>query len=235
MSDSASTTDATDSESATTTADDATPWERLADADPIEVRDPLAELLGMVPEGEPLAVTFADVAKAAGHACPAVAGAYRSTQLALDELYPESTPVRTDVSVVVGGERDDHGVGPMANVVRHVTGAADETGFAGLAGCGGRQDLMSFGEVQGPGRSFEFTREDTGETARISFEPSKTGVDPDEGGGAPMQAVASIVQGEATDAEREQFHEQWHARVQRVLDAEPGDDSPFTVERPADD
>jgi hypothetical protein len=232
MSDSASSTDETNSTEPTT---DATPWRRLADADPIHIRDPLAELLGMVPEGEPLVVTFADVATAAGHACPAVAGAYRSTQLALAELYPESTPVRCDVSVVVGGERDDHGVGPMANVIRHVTGAADETGFAGLAGCGGRQDLMSFGEVPGPGRSVEFTREDTDETVRLSFDPSATGVDPDDGGGAPMQAAASIVQGEASEAEREQFHEQWHSRVQRVLDAEPAEDSPFTVERLGED
>lgn len=228
MSDSAPTTDETHS---ATTATDATPWRRLADADPIAVRDPLAELLGMVPEGEPLVVTFGDVAKAAGHACPAVAGAYRSTQLALDELYPESTPVRSEISVVVGGERDDHGLGPMADVIRHVTGAADETGFAGLAGCGGRQDLMSFGEVPGRGRSFEFTREDTGETVRVSFEPSATGVDPDESGGNPMRAAASIVRGEASAAERERFHEQWHGRVQRVLDAEAGGATPFTVTR----
>jgi hypothetical protein len=228
MSDSASTTDATHS---ATTATDATPWQRLADADPIAVRDPLAELLGMVSEGEPLVVTFAEVARAAGHACPAVAGAYRSTQLALDDLYPESTPVRSDISVVVGGERDDHGVGPMANVIRHVTGAADETGFAGLAGRGSRQDLMSFGDVRGPGRSFEFTREDTGETVRVSFEPSATGVDPEDGGGSPMRAAASIAQGDASEAERERFHEQWHSRVQRVLDAEAGEESPFTVTR----
>lgn len=231
MSDSASTTDATHS---ATTATETTPWRRLADTDPVEVRDPLAELLGMVPEGEPLVVTFADVATAAGHACPAVAGAYRSTQLALGDLYPESTPVRSEISVVVGGERDDHGLGPMANVIRHVTGAAGETGFAGLAGRGGRQDLMSFGEVPGRGRSFEFAREDTGETVRVSFEPSATGVDPDEGGGSPMRAAAKLVQGEASEAERERFHEQWHGRVQRVLDAEPGEGSPFTVTRVED-
>jgi len=226
MSDSPSTTDA---EHSATTAAEGTPWRWLADAGPIEVRDPLAELLGMVPEGKPLVVTFAEVATAAGHACPAVAGAYRSTQLALDALYPESTPVRSEVSVVVGGERDDPGLGPMANVVRHVTGAADETGFGGLAGCGGRQDLMSFGEVPGPGRSFEFSREDTGEAVRVSFEPSAAGGD--GGGGNSMQDAASVVQGEATETERERFREQWHGRVQSVLDASPGDGSPFTVER----
>jgi hypothetical protein len=235
MSDSAPTTASTHSDTnetgrATTDAD-TTPWQRLADADPIRVRDPLAEVLGMVPEGEPLVVTFPEVAKAAGHACPAVAGAYRATQLALDELYPESTPVRSEVSVRVGGEPEQPGLGPMANVIRHVTGAADETGFAGFGGYGGRDDLLSFGEVPGPGRSFAFTRADTDETVRVSFDPSATGVEPEDGGGSPMQAVGKLVAGEASDAEREQFYDRWHGRVQRVLDAPAGDGSPFTLER----
>jgi len=238
MSDSAPTTttttqsDASEGGRAATDADP-TPWRRLADADPIRVRDPLAEVLGMVPDGEPLVVTFPEVAKAAGHACPAVAGAYRATQLALDELYPEATPVRSAVSVRVGGEPGQPGLGPMANVIRHVTGAADETGFAGFGGYGGRDDLLSFGGVPGPGRSFAFTREDTDETVRVSFDPSATGVDPEDGGGSPMQAVGKLVAGEASEAERERFYETWHGRVQRVLDAPAADGSPFTVERVA--
>lgn len=210
---------------------DQTPWQRLADADPIRVRDPLAELLGMVPEGEPLVVTFADVAKAAGHACPAVAGAYRCTQLALDDLYPDVTPTRTDISVRVGGAPEDSGIGPMANVVRHITGAADETGFAGLNGYGGRQDLLSFGEVPGPGRSFAFTRTDTDETVVASFNPTAAGIDPSSGGGKPLQLLPKLIQGEASASEREQFYDKWHNRVQRILDAQPGDESPFTLHR----
>lgn len=208
--------------------DDQMQWKRLADADPIRVRDPLAEVLGMVPEGEPLVVTFGEVAKAAGHACPAVAGAYRSTQLALRELYPDEFPVRSQISVVVGGSPNEPGLGPMANVIRQVTGAADETGFGGFGGYGGREDLLSYDEIDAPGRAFRFVREDTDDAVLITFDPSATGVDPDEEGGAPIQTVPKLVGGEATDAEAEEFYESWHGRVQRILNAS-GEDGPFTI------
>jgi len=208
-----------------------TPWRRLASAEPIRVRDPLAEVLGMVPAGEPLVVRFANVATAAGHACPAVAGAYRSTQIALEKLYPDEYPVRSDVAVTVGGAPDDHGLGPMANVIRHITGAADETGFAGFGGFGGREDLLSFGDVDAPGRAFRFERSDSEEAVVVSFDPAATGVDPEDGGGAPMQTLSAVVSGEASAEERDAFHEQWHDRVQQILDA-PAEGGPFTVHGP---
>jgi hypothetical protein len=208
---------------------DETPWQRLARADPIRIRDPLAEVLGMVPEETPLVVTFEDVAKAAGHACPAVAGAYRSTQLALDRLYPDDYPVRSDISVTVGGAPDDSGLGPMANVVRHVTGAADETGFTGFGGFGGRDELLSFGTVDAPGRAFRFERTDVDRAVVVGFDPSAAGVDPDSGGSPPMETLTRLVAGEADEAEAKQFRETWHARVQRILDA-PAEGGPFTVE-----
>jgi len=206
-----------------------TPWQRLASAEPIRIRDPLAEVLAMVPEGEPLVVTFADVAKAAGHACPAVAGAYRSTQLALERLYPDEYPVRSDIEVVVGGTPGDSGLGPMANVIRHITGAADETGFAGFGGFGGRTDLLSFGDVEAPGRAFQFERRDSAAAVIVSFDPASTGVDPENGGGAPMQTLSKIVSGDADEERAVAFRDQWHGRVQRILDA-PADGGPFTVD-----
>lgn len=209
--------------------DHETDWRRLPEAEPILIRDPLAEVLGMVPDGEPIVVTFADVAKAAGHACPAVAGAYRSTQLALEELYPARYPVRSAVEVVVGGAPVEPGLGPMANVVRHITGAADETGFGGFGGFGGRDNLLSFGDVDAPGRAFRFGRTDADRTVVVSFDPSATGVDPDAGGGAPMQSLASLVAGELDDDEAGAFRDGWHDRVQRILDA-PVDGGPFTVD-----
>lgn len=218
----------TDADSVAQT-DDRTPWTRLADAEPIRIRDPLAEVLGMVPDGEPLVVSFANVAKTAGHACPAVAGAYRSTQLALDSLYPETVPVRSDIKVTVGGTPDAPGLGPMANVIRQVTGAADESGFSGFGGFGGREDLLSYGDVDAPGRAFRFERTDTGATVTVSFDPSATGVDPGDGGGAPMQTLSDVVAGDASEDEAEAFRDQWHSRVQRILTA-PAAGGPFTVE-----
>lgn len=206
-----------------------TPWQRLASADPIRIRDPLAEVLGMVPEGEPLVVTFADVAKAAGHACPAVAGAYRGSQLALNRLYPDEYPVRSDIGVTVDGDPDDSGLGPMANVIRHITGAADETGFTGFGGFGGREDLLSFGDVDASGRAFRYERLDTGVSVVVAFDPTATGADPDAGGETPMNTLPKIVTGNADEEKVAAFRDQWHDRVQRILDA-PAEGRPFTVE-----
>lgn len=220
-----------------------TAWRRLASAEPIRIRDPLAEVLGMVEEGEPLVVSFEEVATAAGHTCPAVAGAYRSTQLALAELYPDELPVRSEIAVTVGGSPETHGLGPMATVIRQITGAADDTGFAGFGGYGGRDELLEFGEVDAPGRAFRFERTDGGDAddgaadggdadgadaVTVAFDPASAGVDPEEGGGPPMQTLSKIVAGEADDAEKECFHEEWHERVQRILDA-PAEGGPFTV------
>ncbi|GAB7012333.1 hypothetical protein [Halolamina salina] len=205
-----------------------THWERLPEADPIRIRDPLAEVLGTVPAGEPFVLTFGDVVKAAGHACPAVAGAYRSTQLALERLYPDTLPVRSEIEVTVGGSPGDSGLGPMANVVRHITGAADETGFAGFGGFGGREKLLTFGEVDAAGRAFRFERTDVDSAVVVSFDPSATGAD-SEGGGPPMRMLSKLVAGDADEAEAATFRDQWHDRVQGILDAPPGD-GPFTIE-----
>lgn len=208
---------------------DRTQWQRLASSDPIAVRDPLAEVLGMVEEGDPIVVAFEDVAKAAGHACPAVAGAYRSTQLALERLYPDSLPVRSEIEVIVGGDPIDPGYGPMANVIRHITGAADESGFAGLGPVGGRANLLSFGTVEGPGRTFRFERTDTESSIVVSFEPKKASGDSEDGAGSPMQGVSKIVSGEADAEENAAFLKQWNAHVQRILEAPP-EGGPFTID-----
>ncbi len=184
----------------------------------------------MVPEGEPLRISFADVATVAGHACPAVAGAFRGTQLALDALYPDSCPVRSEIAVVVGGRPDDPGYGPMANVVRVITGAADETGFAGFGGFGARNGLLTYGDVPGSGRSFAFTRRDTDDTVRVSFDPASDGGVPPDGDESPTNLVPKLVSGEATAEERTAFHDAWHGRVKRILDATPGTNGPFTIQ-----
>ena len=57
------------------------------DADPIEIRDPAAEALGVLDPGDPFVVTYADAVKASGHSCPTTSGAYRIAQLGLDEPF----------------------------------------------------------------------------------------------------------------------------------------------------
>src|SRR3990167_766995 len=102
------------------------------DAEPIKLREPLAEFLGAIDKGEEFVFTYQDAVKLAGHSCPAVSGAYKITQKALRELYGDKLPVRGEISVRVLGSVDNGANGPMAQVISLITGAAPETGFAGL-------------------------------------------------------------------------------------------------------
>src|SRR5512141_150315 len=93
-------------------------------AEPIVVKEPLAEILGAfsagpaAPAGRPafspeggsagtFAYTFSDLVKLAGHACPTMAGAWLSCQSALRALYPGETPVRGQISVTVYGDAEE--------------------------------------------------------------------------------------------------------------------------------
>ncbi|MFC4541525.1 formylmethanofuran dehydrogenase subunit E family protein [Halosolutus amylolyticus] len=184
------------------------------DVEPIRLRDPAAEALAVVDPDDPIVVTYEDVVKAAGHSCPTAAGAYRIAQAGLDALYPgDELPVRGNVAVLAGGPRDDPAYGVTSRLVSYVTGAAGEDGFAGLAGGhGGRKDLLRFGAIGVDGIAFEFTRTDTDETVRITYDTSKI---PDAG--PATRHLPALIEGDATDAEREEFTAAWHDRVDAIL------------------
>jgi len=194
------------------------------DADPIEIRDPVAEALAVLDPGDPFVITYADAVRAAGHSCATASGAYRIVQLGLDALYPDDYPVRSDVEVHVPGSRDDATYGVMARIVSYVTGATEDDGFGGLAGGhGGRRDLLHF-DAFDPGTSdptFRFERTDVGETVEVTYHVSEV---PD--GGTAIGNLGRILEDSASEQERTAFAEAWHRRVQAVLT----DDSLFTVE-----
>lgn len=194
------------------------------DADPIEIRDPVAEALAVLEPGEPFVITYADVVKEAGHSCPTASGAYRITQLGLDALYPDEYPVRSDIEVHAAGPREDAVYGVMSRIVSYVTGAAEEDGFSGLAGgFGGRRDLLTFDafDTGSPDPAFRFHRTDTDETVEVSYQVTEV---PD--GGPAIGYLQQILDGTADDQQRDAFADAWHRRVQVVLT----DDSLFTVE-----
>jgi len=194
------------------------------DADPIEIRDPAAEALGVLDPGDPFVVTYADAVKAAGHSCPTASGAYRIAQLGLDALYPDDYPVRSEVEVQAAGPRDDATYGVTSRVVSYVTGAAGDDGFGGLAGGhGGRRGLLVFDafDPDTPEPTFRFRRTDTDETVEVTYH---VGDVPD--GGPAVGNLQQILDGTATDSQRAAFADAWHRRVQVVL----SDDSLFTVE-----
>jgi hypothetical protein len=201
-----------------------TDWQVDYDAEPIEIRDPVAEALAVLEPGEPFVITYTDAVKEAGHSCPTASGAYRIAQVGLDALYPDGYPVRSEIEVQAAGPRDDATYGVMSRIISYVTGAAEADGFSGLAGgYGGRRDLLRFDafDPDTADPTFRFRRTDTDETIEVTYHVSYV---PD--GGPAIGNLQGILDGSASDQQREAFADAWHRRVQEVL----GDDSLFTVE-----
>lgn len=199
-------------------------WTVEYDADPIRIRDPVAEALGVLDEGEPFVITYEDVVRAAGHSCPTASGAFRITQVGLDAMYPESVPVRSGIEVRAGGPPDDATYGVMGRLISYITGAAQEGGFGGLGGgLGDRRNLLVFEafEPEEPAPTFRFHRRDTDETVEVTYHVSEV---PD--GGPAIGNLQLILDGSASDEQRRSFNDAWHGRVQAVL----SDGSLFTTE-----
>lgn len=200
-----------------------TNWAVDYDAEPIRIRDPVAEALAVLDPGEPFVLTYRDVVTVAGHSCPTASGAYRIAQLGLDALYPDELPVRSDVEVRAAGPRDDATYGVMSRIVSYVTGAAQEDGFGGLSGGhGDRKNLLSFDafEPESADPTFRFRRTDTDDIVEVAYHVSDV-----PGGGPAMGNLQQILDGTAGKNEREAFANAWHGRVQAVLT----DDSLFSV------
>ncbi|WP_144926566.1 hypothetical protein [Halorubrum salsamenti] len=200
-----------------------TDWQVDYDVDPIEIRDPVAEALGVLEPGAPFVITYADAVKEAGHSCPTASGAYRIAQLGLDALYPDDYPVRSEIEVQAAGPRDDAAYGVMSRIISYVTGATEDDGFGGLAGgYGGRRDLLRFDafDPDTPDPTFRFRRTDTDETIEVTYHVGEV---PD--GGPAIGNLQRILDGSASDKQRAAFADAWHRRVQVVL----SDGSPFTV------
>jgi hypothetical protein len=200
-----------------------TDWAVEYDVEPIRIRDPVAEALGVLEQGEPFVITYRDVVKAAGHSCPTASGAFRIAQVGLDTLYPESEPVRSDIEVRAAGPRDDATYGVMGRLISYVTGAAQEDGFGGLGGgLGDRRNLLKFDafEARNADPTFRFNRTDTRETVQVTYHVSNL---PD--GGPALGHLQQIIEGSASQEDRDTFNEAWHGRVQVVL----SDESLFSV------
>lgn len=199
---------------------DASPTERLARwydvPEPIQLRDPLAEVLGVRESGQPFTITYGDVVTAAGHSCPTAAGAFRIAQLGLAALSPDSLPTRGEIAVRVHGPRDEMPFGVIGSLLSYVTGAAGPEGFPGLAdGFGGRDGLLTYDDAADEGVVVTLSRTDTGEAVTVTY---RMGAVPPLGEAAT--ALPGILRETATDDEREAFLDAWHGRVRAVLDSD---------------
>ncbi len=182
------------------------------DVEPIRLREPLAEFLGGLDKGEELVFTYQDAVKLAGHSCPAVSGAYKITEKALKALYGAETPVRGEISVRVLGSVNNGANGPMSQVITLITGAAPETGFAGLGEKFVRKNKLVFDEENEEPNAFIFTRDDNKKLVKVAYHPENI---PQKG---DMSALfTKCIAGTATKKQQEDFITIWQGRVKAVL------------------
>ena len=182
------------------------------DVEPIKLREPLAEFLGAIDEGEEFIFTYTDVVKLAGHSCPAVSGAYKITQKALEALYSNETPVRGEICIKVLGSVDNGANGPISQVMSFITGAAPETGFAGLGDKFVRKNGLIFDEREEEPNTFVFTRIDNKKSVEVTYHPEKIPADEE------MHTLfRKCIVGTANKKQEEDFKRMWQERVRIVL------------------
>jgi len=182
------------------------------EVEPVKLREPLAEFLGAIEKSEEFVFTYTDAIKLAGHSCPAVSGAYKITQKALKALYKDEIPIRGEISVKVLGSVGHGANGPMSQVISLITGAAPETGFAGLSEQFVRKDKLIFDEQNEEPNAFVFTRDDTKKSVKITYHPQTLPQD-ERLPGLFTKCIAQT----ATQKQKEEFQEAWQKRVKAVL------------------
>jgi len=176
----------------------------------IKVKDPLAQVLGAFQNGE-YEITYLEVVKAAGHSCPTVAGAYIMASEALKVLYPNQRAVRGNIKVEFEESLEEGVAGVVGNVVTHITGATDKSGFKGLNGQFARHSLMFFNA--NIDSSARFTRVDTGKSVDVNYNPSTVPASPDM-----MPLMQKLTSGAASPEEIKRFGELWQERVKRIFE-----------------
>lgn len=199
--------------------------------EPIKMKDPLAIVLGAMDKGEVFIFTYADAVKCAGHSCPAVAGAYKSTQMALKSLYGNEVPVRGNIKVTFKGGIDYKVNGPISQVVTFITGASAENGFKGLGPAGkyGRYNLMAFEKDNAPDPkavcSIIFERTDNGKRVEVTYYVGPVPVNERIDTLMPL-----VISGKASEGESAEFSNLWQERVKTILLNPP--DGTFLISEP---
>lgn len=203
-------------------------WDFFDSVESIKMKDPLAVVLGAMNKEEVFVFTYADAVKFAGHSCPAVAGAYRSTQTALKFLYGDEVPVRGNIRVTFKGNADYRVNGPISQVVTSITGASGENGFKGFGPAGKyrRQNLMVFDNEQLPDPraicSIIFQRVDNRRKVEITYS-----VEPVPANERIDRLLPLVISGKASEDESIEFGNLWQERIKTILGNPP--DGTFLV------
>jgi hypothetical protein len=182
----------------------------FAQAPVVHTFDPLAQLLGAAGDGH-LDYTYADAVRLAGHSCPTVAGAFLMGRAALLALYPGTRAERGQIEVTMPAPADHGTTGVIAQVLTLLTGAAAENGFQGIAGRHARNRLLTFARRPQPD-AIVLRRQDTGATVAVELDTAPVPGNPHQ-----RELLAAVLQGSATDVQRQAFADGWQERVRRLL------------------
>ena len=190
------------------------------DVKPIRLREPLAEALGAFKEKDAVVeYSFSDTVKMAGHACPTVASAYIACNKALEKLYPDSVPVRGDVSITVYGEPDETVYGVMSQVFSFITGAAWITGFRGLGHKFRRKDLLRFSteKAKEEAMRFKFERTDNNKSVEVRLYHDKIPFS-HEKAERLGELLEKVLWDAAKESEVKEFQNLWMEKVKAITD-----------------
>lgn len=163
----------------------------------IRVHEPFAQFLAADNEEINFDLSLLDAVRFAGHACPAMVGAFMTSQKVVAELFPDTQVCeRGDVQVEMRQNVTDGAAGPISNMFAFVFGAFEKSGFGGLGGEKFvRRDLLKFNVADVPEGAFRFRRLSTGKSINVFYRPGQANVDID-----PSWP----------------FQQQWRERIKRV-------------------
>lgn len=177
----------------------------------VSLREPLAVFLGASTNGI-LTYSYADAVKLAGHSCPTVAGAYLMVSKGLAYIYGDELPERGGIEVHMRDGREDGTTGVIASVATLLTGAAAETGFAGIGTNRrfSRRNLLRFDmDIDG---LLALRRRDTGRGVIVDLNIASVPGDPEM-----RTLLPEAVAGRANESEQTRFAMLWQDRVARML------------------
>ncbi len=178
--------------------------------EPFILQDDLAAFLGATKGGE-IQIDYIDCVKLAGHSCPTVAGSYILAKVALNKLYGNEIPKRSQVKIEFKEAKEHQVTGVIGSVLSFILGSNDSGGFAGIGGKFNRKNLLSYenNDVNG---MVKFTRIDNNESITLNLNTSIVPGDPN------MQPLMQkTLMGQASKEEAEQFAKLWQARVEYML------------------
>lgn len=155
----------------------------------VAINEPFAEFLLGDQDEHQFNISLLDVVRFAGHACPAMIGAFLISKKAIKELFPDTNVcIRGQVAIEIPTPVAQGATGPISNVFSMIFGAWDQSGFGGLQGQFIRRGLLKYDAANVEPGTFRFHNLNSKRSIDVSYNPSKVQI-PDEVVGLPFQNI----------------------------------------------